>query len=53
MDLEQKCCDKGGKAVAGDKAIDLFYDGSDIYCIRKRKKWSAYNHGGSCTFAAP
>ena len=43
---------KGGKALAGDKAIDLFYDGSKFTVLESEKISPAYNHGAGCTFAA-
>ncbi|MFL2070822.1 bifunctional hydroxymethylpyrimidine kinase/phosphomethylpyrimidine kinase [Marinilactibacillus psychrotolerans] len=43
---------KGGKALEGDKAIDLFYDGSDFTILEVDKIESATNHGAGCTFAA-
>ncbi|WP_084676135.1 bifunctional hydroxymethylpyrimidine kinase/phosphomethylpyrimidine kinase [Carnobacterium funditum] len=43
---------KGGKALAGDKAIDLFYDGSTFTVLESEKMIPAYNHGAGCTFAA-
>lgn len=43
---------KGGKALEGDKAIDLFYDGSDFTVLEVDKIESATNHGAGCTFAA-
>ena len=43
---------KGGKALAGDKAIDLFYDGTTFKVLESEKIVPAYNHGAGCTFAA-
>ncbi|WP_413524342.1 pyridoxine/pyridoxal/pyridoxamine kinase [Carnobacterium divergens] len=43
---------KGGKALAGDKAIDLFYDGSEFTVLETEKITPAHNHGAGCTFAA-
>ncbi|MGB3161612.1 bifunctional hydroxymethylpyrimidine kinase/phosphomethylpyrimidine kinase [Carnobacterium sp.] len=43
---------KGGKALAGEKAIDLFYDGSTFKVLESEKITPAYNHGAGCTFAA-
>src|SRR5699024_6396483 len=43
---------KGGKALEGDKAIDLFYDGSEFTVLETEKISPAYNHGAGCTFAA-
>ncbi len=43
---------KGGKALEGDKAIDLFYDGSEFTKLEADKIEKATNHGAGCTFAA-
>ena len=43
---------KGGKALAHDKAIDLFFDGTDFKLLETEKVASTYNHGAGCTFAA-
>lgn len=43
---------KGGKALAGDKATDLYYDGSVFRLLESEKFASSYNHGAGCTFAA-
>ncbi|MNB65247.1 Pyridoxine kinase [compost metagenome] len=43
---------KGGKALGGDKAIDLFYDGTDYAVLETDKLEPAHNHGAGCTFAA-
>ncbi|MBO0991612.1 pyridoxine/pyridoxal/pyridoxamine kinase [Bacillus sp. SD088] len=43
---------KGGKALAHDKAIDLFYDGHDFTLLESDKLETTYNHGAGCTFAA-
>lgn len=43
---------KGGKALEGDKAVDLFYDGSDFTIFESDKIKGATNHGAGCTFAA-
>ncbi|MGX7417988.1 pyridoxine/pyridoxal/pyridoxamine kinase [Carnobacterium gallinarum] len=43
---------KGGKALAGEKAIDLFYDGADFTILETEKIEPAHNHGAGCTFAA-
>lgn len=43
---------KGGKALEGDKAIDLFYDGTDFTVLENEKVDNANNHGAGCTFAA-
>lgn len=43
---------KGGKALASDKAVDLFYDGTSYKLLASEKVASTYNHGAGCTFAA-
>lgn len=43
---------KGGKAIAGDKAIDLYYDGNVFRLLETEKFATSYNHGAGCTFAA-
>lgn len=43
---------KGGKALGGDLAIDVFFDGSDFTVLETAKIEPAYNHGAGCTFAA-
>ncbi|WP_107942003.1 bifunctional hydroxymethylpyrimidine kinase/phosphomethylpyrimidine kinase [Metasolibacillus fluoroglycofenilyticus] len=43
---------KGGKALASDKAVDLFYDGTLYKLLASEKVASTYNHGAGCTFAA-
>lgn len=43
---------KGGKAIAHDKAIDLFYDGKEFILLESDKLETTYNHGAGCTFAA-
>ncbi|WP_062108332.1 pyridoxine/pyridoxal/pyridoxamine kinase [Bacillus niameyensis] len=43
---------KGGKALAHDKAIDLFYDGKEFILLESDKLETTYNHGAGCTFAA-
>ena len=43
---------KGGKALATEKATDLFYDGETFYLLESDKVASTYNHGAGCTFAA-
>jgi pyridoxine kinase len=43
---------KGGKALEGDKAIDLFYDGNEFTVLESDKIEGATNHGAGCTFAA-
>lgn len=43
---------KGGKALEGDKAVDLFYDGEEFTVLESDKIDGATNHGAGCTFAA-
>ncbi len=43
---------KGGKALAHEKAVDLFYDGQEFRLLETEKVGSTYNHGAGCTFAA-
>ncbi len=43
---------KGGKAVEGDKAIDVYYDGEEFLLLEADKISPAHNHGAGCTFAA-
>jgi pyridoxine kinase len=43
---------KGGKQLEHDKAVDLFFDGSEFTLLEKEKVETSYNHGAGCTFAA-
>lgn len=43
---------KGGKALKGDEAVDLVYDGKDFTTLKTKKIEKANNHGAGCTFAA-
>lgn len=43
---------KGGKQLAHDKAVDLFYDGKQFVLLETEKIDTTYNHGAGCTFAA-
>jgi pyridoxine kinase len=43
---------KGGKALDGDHAIDLYYDGQEFTVFETPKIEPAHNHGAGCTFAA-
>ncbi|KKB36469.1 pyridoxine/pyridoxal/pyridoxamine kinase [Bacillus thermotolerans] len=43
---------KGGKQLEHEKALDLFYDGSDFTVLEAEKVATTYNHGAGCTFAA-
>lgn len=43
---------KGGKALGGDNAIDVFFDGEAFSVLETAKIEPAHNHGAGCTFAA-
>lgn len=43
---------KGGRAIAEDEAIDLYYDGNEFTLLGTSKLETTYNHGAGCTFAA-
>ncbi len=43
---------KGGSDIAGESAVDVYYDGVDYYLLKSGKIDSTYNHGAGCTFAA-
>lgn len=43
---------KGGRAIAEDQAIDLYYNGNEFYVLGTEKLTTTYNHGAGCTFAA-
>ena len=43
---------KGGHRLNADKAIDLFYDGSEFTLFEEELFATDYNHGAGCTFAA-
>lgn len=43
---------KGGQDLAGDQAIDLFYDGEEFTALKAPKMAEAHSHGAGCTFAA-
>ena len=43
---------KGGKALAHEKAVDLFYNGTEFKLLETEKFDAPYNHGAGCTFAA-
>lgn len=43
---------KGGKALEGKDAVDLYYDGNTFTLLTTDKFQSSYNHGAGCTFAA-
>lgn len=43
---------KGGRRLATDRAIDLFYDGTDFELLEGTMHQTNSNHGAGCTFAA-
>lgn len=43
---------KGGRRIAGDQAIDIFYDGHEFTVLENKMFQTDYNHGAGCTFAA-
>lgn len=43
---------KGGKALVHEKAVDLFYNGTEFKLLETEKFAAPYNHGAGCTFAA-
>ena len=43
---------KGGKALATENAVDLFYNSTEFKLLETEKVASTYNHGAGCTFAA-
>lgn len=43
---------KGGHRLNTDKAIDLFYDGSEFTIFEEELFATDFNHGAGCTFAA-
>lgn len=43
---------KGGKALDHERAVDLFYDGSEFTLLEEDMLNTTYNHGAGCTFAA-
>ncbi|WEG73902.1 bifunctional hydroxymethylpyrimidine kinase/phosphomethylpyrimidine kinase [Vagococcus intermedius] len=43
---------KGGKRLAGQDALDLFYDGQAFTYLNNEKYDTDFNHGAGCTFAA-
>ncbi len=43
---------KGGKGISHEKAVDVFFDGSEFTLLENEKLTTAYNHGAGCTFAA-
>ncbi|WP_229106623.1 pyridoxine/pyridoxal/pyridoxamine kinase [Paenibacillus sp. 1001270B_150601_E10] len=43
---------KGGKALQGEQAIDLLFDGKEYVLYEAEKMDTNHNHGAGCTFAA-
>ena len=43
---------KGGHRLAGEKALDLFYDGHTAHLLENKLYPTDYNHGAGCTFSA-
>jgi pyridoxine kinase len=43
---------KGGKALEGEEAIDVIYDGKEYEILRTPKLNSTYNQGAGCSFSA-
>ena len=43
---------KGGKALGGEHAVDIFFDGTEYTILQTAKIEPAHNHGAGCTFAA-
>ncbi len=43
---------KGGRGLNNEKAIDLFYNGSEFLLLEKDVFNTTYTHGAGCTFAA-
>ncbi|WP_270287640.1 bifunctional hydroxymethylpyrimidine kinase/phosphomethylpyrimidine kinase [Enterococcus faecalis] len=43
---------KGGHRLAGEKALDLFYDGHTAHLLENELYPTDYNHGAGCTFSA-
>ncbi|MCU6796519.1 bifunctional hydroxymethylpyrimidine kinase/phosphomethylpyrimidine kinase [Paenibacillus sp. WQ 127069] len=43
---------KGGKALGGEQAVDIFFDGTEYTILQTAKIEPAHNHGAGCTFAA-
>lgn len=43
---------KGGRAIEGEEAIDIFYDGDEFIELSVPKIKNANNHGAGCTLAA-
>ena len=43
---------KGRKFFAGDKSVDILYDGKDFEFFESEKIDTEWNHGAGCTFSA-
>ena len=43
---------KGDISLAGEKALDLFYDGHTAHLLENELYPTDYNHGAGCTFSA-
>ncbi|MFC0014044.1 MULTISPECIES: bifunctional hydroxymethylpyrimidine kinase/phosphomethylpyrimidine kinase [Allobacillus] len=43
---------KGGSDIDENKAVDVFYDGSELTVLEGEVIQSAYTHGAGCTFAS-
>lgn len=43
---------KGGSKLTHEKAVDLFYDGTDFELLESERVASPYTHGAGCTTAA-
>ncbi|WEV45170.1 bifunctional hydroxymethylpyrimidine kinase/phosphomethylpyrimidine kinase [Streptococcaceae bacterium ESL0687] len=43
---------KGGHRLGIDKALDIYYDGSDFYELEGELYQTDFNHGAGCTLAA-
>ena len=43
---------KGGSALQTEKAVDLFFDGTEFVLLETEKIDTTYSHGAGCTFAA-
>lgn len=43
---------KGGRALQHEKAVDLFYDGTEFILLETEKIDTTNNHGAGCSFAA-
>ena len=43
---------KGGKALVGERSVDILYDGKSFEIFDTEKIDTPYTHGAGCTFAA-